>query len=41
MKNDGTNTARMHSIARSRGTAVSALPSRTAVAMERVLSICV
>ena len=41
MKNDGRNTARMHSMASSRGTAVSALPSRTARAMESVCSICV
>ena len=36
MKNDGMNTARMQSIASSRGTAVSALPSRTARAIESV-----
>ena len=35
MKNDGMNTARMHSIASSRGTAVSALPRRTARAIDR------
>ena len=38
MKNDGMNTARMHSIASSRGTAVSALPRRTARAIESVLA---
>ena len=37
MKNDGRNTARMQSMARRRGTAVCALPSRTARAM---LGVC-
>ena len=37
MKNDGMNTARMQSIASSRGTAVSALPRRTARATESVV----
>ena len=41
MKNDGMNTASTHSIASSRGTAVSAFPRRTARATESVLSICV
>ena len=35
MKNDGMNTARMQSIASSRGTAVCWLPRRTARATER------
>ena len=39
MKNDGTNTARMQSMASSRGTAVSTLPWRTAGATDRVPSI--
>ena len=40
MKNDGKNTARMQSMASRRGTAVSALPSRTARAMlRRVLDL--
>ena len=39
MKNDGMNTARMLSMARKRGTAVSALPRRTASAIESVFSI--
>src|SRR5581483_4829753 len=41
MKNDGMNTASTHSIANRRGTAVSALPRRTASAIECVRSICV
>ncbi len=41
MKNDGMNTARILSMASSRGTAVSALPRRTARATEEVLSIWV
>ena len=40
MKNTGRNTARMHSIASSRGTAVSVLPRRTASATESVCYIC-
>ena len=39
MKNDGMNTARMQSIASSRGTAVSMFPCRTARATESVRSI--
>ncbi len=42
MKNDGRNTARMHSIASSRGTAVSMFPCRTAEAIDaRVLHLVV
>ena len=41
MKNDAMNTARMQTIARSRGTAVCALPSRTALAIEGARPICV
>ena len=40
MKNDGRNTARMHSIASRRGTAVSVVPCQTARAIEPVCSIC-
>jgi len=36
MKKDGTNTARMHNMASSRGRAVCELPSRTAQATESV-----
>ena len=39
--NDGTNTASTQSMARSRGTAVSALPRRTASAIDFVRRICV
>ena len=41
MKNDGVKTARMQSMASRRGTAVSALPSRTAQAIESAFAICV
>ena len=41
MAKDGMNTARMQSIARSRGTAVSMLPSRTARATDSCFAICV
>lgn len=41
MKKDGTNTARMHSMASSRGTAVSVFPSRTARARLSVRPIWV
>ncbi len=39
MKNEGRKTARMHSMASRRGTAVSMLPRRTAEAIDRVFSI--
>ena len=41
MKNEEMNTARMQTIASSRGMAVCALPSRTARAIEVVCPICV
>ena len=41
MKNDGMKTARMQSMASKRGTAVSWLPRRTALAMFGVCSNCV
>src|SRR5262249_51448505 len=41
IRNDGRKTASTQSIASRRGTAVSALPRRTASAIESVRSICV